>query len=90
MGVKVYIHKTQQQFTEGQSVVDVHGDTVEDCLKTLVRRFPQMKGALFDNKGNLSNTIEIYVNLQNVYPDELTTGVKDGDKIHITILIAGG
>jgi len=90
VGVKVYIHKTQRQFTEGQSVVTVKGNTVGACLEDLIRGFPRMKDMVFDKKGTLMNTIEIFVNLQNVYPNELAETVKDGDEIHLTLLLAGG
>jgi len=37
----------------------------------------------------LARGIEIYVNSKSAYPDELVKQVKDGDNIHITLLLAG-
>jgi hypothetical protein len=34
--------------------------------------------------------VEIYVNLESAYPDELARPVKNGDAISITLTIAGG
>ena len=49
-----------------------------------------MKKALFDKKGKLKNIINIYLNQESTYPEELAKAVKDGDEIHITVILAGG
>jgi len=49
-----------------------------------------MKAILFDRKGRIKNTIEIYVNMESAYPDELKKPVKNGDVIHIALMLAGG
>ena len=90
MAVRVNIHKTHRQFTNGLAVVEVEGRTVGDCLKELVGKFPSMKQALFDKKGRLLNVIEIYVNMASTYPEELAKRVKDGDEIQILVMLAGG
>lgn len=90
MSVKVKIHKTHRQFTDGLEVVEVEGRRVGDCLGDLVRRFPAFKEALFDKKGRLLNVIEIYVNMESTYPEELAKKVQDGDEIHIVVMLAGG
>ena len=36
------------------------------------------------------NIVEVYVNLESAYPDELAKQVKDGDEIHLTYMLAGG
>ena len=90
MSVMVTIHKTHRQFTSGLETVPVNGDTVGDCLNALTERFPQMKTALFDKKNRLKNQIEIYLNMESAYPDELKKMVKPGDEIHITVMLAGG
>jgi molybdopterin converting factor small subunit len=90
VGVRVNIHQTHRQFTDGLEVVEVDGISVGECLHNLVGRYPAMEKALFAEKGKLINTIEIYHNLESAYPDELARPVKDGDDIHITMLLAGG
>jgi len=90
VSVKINIHKTHRQFTNGLNIVEVDGNTVGACLDSLVRKFPGMEKALFNKKGKLANVIEIYLNLKSAYPDELAKPVKDGDDIHITLMIAGG
>ena len=90
MSIRVNIHKTHRQFTDGLDAVEVEGNSVGDCLDDLVRQFPGMGNALFDKKGKLLNAIEIYINLKSAYPNELVKPVKDGDDIHITLMLAGG
>lgn len=90
MTVKINLHKTHRQYTEGSEIVEVNGNTVGDCLAELVRRYPAIEKGLFDNKGNLRNNVEIYVNMESAYPNELTKTVKAGDEIHLTLILTGG
>jgi molybdopterin converting factor small subunit len=90
VGIKVHIHKTHRQFTNGLDIIELEGNTVGDCLKNLVSQFPNMEKEVFDKKGKLRNIIEIYVNLESAYPNELAKSVKDGDDIHVTLMLAGG
>ena len=90
MAVKIRIHTTHRQYTNGLEVVEVNGNTVGDCLNHLVRQFPGMDKALFAKKDKLLNTIEVYVNHATAYPNELAKPVKDGDEIHLVVMLAGG
>jgi len=90
VSIKINIHKTHRQFTNGLDIIEVEGHTVGACLENLMGQFPDMKKVLFNKKGKLMNVIEIYVNQKSAYPDELARQVKDGDNIHITLMIAGG
>lgn len=90
MSIKVNIHKTQRQFTDGLSVVEVKGKIVSECLNNLVKQFPGIKDGIFDKKGNLLNVVEIYINLESAYPDELAKKISDGDDIYLTLKLAGG
>jgi len=90
VSIEAHIHKTHRQFTNGLEVVEVDGNNVGDCLKHLVNQFPGIEKEVFDKNGNLRNIIEIYINLESAYPDELAKPVKDGDEIYITLVLAGG
>ena len=90
MSINISIHRTHRQFTDGLDSVEVQGNNVGDCLEDLIRQFPDMRNALFDKKGKLLNAVEIYINQKSAYPDELVKPVKDGDDIHITLMLAGG
>lgn len=90
MSIKINIHRTHRQFTDGLDTVEVKGNNVGECLHGLIGQFPEMAGALFDRKGKLLNAVEIYINQKSAFPDELKKPVKDGDDIHITLMLAGG
>lgn len=90
MSVKVNIHKTHRTYTDGLEMVEVEGKTVGDCLEHLVQRYPGMKQGLFDKKGRLLNVVEVYVNNESAYPDELARAVKDGDEIQLILMLSGG
>ena len=90
MAVKVHIHTTHRQFTNGQEVVAADGSTVGECLGHLVKQYPGMEKALFAKKDKLLNIVEIYVNHATAYPNELMKPVKDGDDIHLVVMLAGG
>jgi len=90
MGVKINLHQSHRSYADGLEVVETEGGTVGDCLNDLIAQYPGLKEKLFDTKGKLRNTIEIYLNMETTYPDELKKRVKPGDEIYLTILLAGG
>ena len=90
MSVTIHIHKTHRIYTDGSEAVAVEGATVGECLDELVSRYPDLQRVLFEKKGTLSNTMEVYVNFESAYPDELARAVHDGDEIHLTLFLAGG
>jgi molybdopterin converting factor small subunit len=90
MSVQVHIHTTHRQFTNGSEVVAVEGNTVGECLSHLIQEFPGMEKALFAKKDKLLNNIEVYLNHASAYPNELLKPVKDGDDIHLVVMLTGG
>jgi len=90
MSVRINLNSTLVQFTNDQAVAEVNGSTVGECLGELVRQFPRIKPVLFDKSGKLFNYVDVYVNHESSYPEELAKPVRDGDELHITIIIAGG
>ena len=90
MPVRVHIHTTHRQFTNGLEVVSVEGNTVGECLTHLVQQYPGMEKALFAKKDKLLNVVEVFVNDATAYPNELAKPVKDGDEINLLVMLAGG
>ena len=90
MAVKINIHTTHRQFTHGSDVVAVEGNTVGECLNHLIKQFPGMEKALFGKKDKLLNNVEVYLNHVSAYPNELVKPVKDGDEIHLVVMLTGG
>lgn len=90
MNVTINIHKTHRQHTDGNANVATEGATVGECIADLTNQYPDIKPELFDENGRIKRTVEIYLNMESAYPDELAKVVKTGDEIHLTLLLAGG
>ena len=90
MSVKVNVPPFLSHLTDDQKVFEVKGDTVGQCLDHLVEKFPGLREGLFAKDGNLNSVVEIYVNLESSYPEELAKPVKDGDELQIVVMIVGG
>lgn len=74
----------------GLEAVEVSGQTVGECLKSLEEKLPKLRDHLFDRQGRLLNIFGIYLNSGGIYPVSLDTPVKDGDEIVILNFIMGG
>ncbi|MBM4338123.1 MAG: MoaD/ThiS family protein [Deltaproteobacteria bacterium] len=90
MSIKIHIHATHRRFTNGQEAVAVEGNTVGECLNHLIQQYPGMEKAIFSKKDKLHNVIEVYLNHASAHPNELAKPVKDGDEIHLIVMLAGG
>jgi molybdopterin converting factor small subunit len=90
VSITINIHKTHREYTDEQERLEVNGQTIGECIKDLIDQYPGMKKAVFDAKGKLLSQIEIYLNMESAYPDELKKPVRDGDEIHIVVMLAGG
>ena len=90
MSVTMRIHPFLRQFSGGQKIVEVRGNTVGECLDDLETKFPGIKQQLYDKEGKLADLWDVYVNSTSCYPEELATPVKDGDELTIVALIHGG
>ena len=71
-------------------MVPIEGNTVGECLNNLIRQYPGMEKALFTKKNKLQNIVEVFVNHETAYPNELIKPVKDGDEIQLLVMLAGG
>jgi molybdopterin converting factor small subunit len=88
--VKININPFLTHITNNQSAVDVSGNTIGQCLEQLVTRFPELKKWLYKKDGKLSDLVDIYLNGESSFPLELSKPVKDGDELHIIVIISGG
>ncbi len=90
MSIKITIPSYLQSFTNDMEVVEVNGSTVGECLKRLVKQFPGIERMLFGKNGKLLSYVGIYINGEDVYPDELVKPIKGGDEFYILYIIGGG
>ena len=91
MGVRINIPLFLQRLVPNDvKISEVNGNTAGECLRHLVEQFPIIEKELFDKNGKLAPSIDIYVNKESTYPEELSKPVKDGDELDILIIIGGG
>jgi molybdopterin synthase sulfur carrier subunit len=60
-------------------------------LAALGRRYPPLRGRLFNDRGELNRFVNVFLNNEDVrFLQNLETPVKDGDGVAIVPAIAGG
>ena len=90
MSIKVNIPSYLKPYTNDKEVVEVNGNSVNECLNHLVKQFPDMRKMVFAKDGRLLDYVSIYVDGDFAYIDELAKPVKDGDELHLLYIIGGG
>ena len=90
ISIKVNIRPGMQHLTNDRELVEVSGSTVGECLNHLVKQFPDIEEELLDEDGRVLGYVDIYVNGESSYPEELAKPVKDGDELFILQVIGGG
>ena len=90
MSVEVELSSIFGQYTGGRVSMKVAGKTVRECLHDLVRQYPKLKKMLLTKEGDLMSSYDFYVNGQSVYPKDMNTPLKDGDKLNVLYVIHGG
>lgn len=86
----IHIHRVYRIFTEGRETVKVEGSSVGECLNNLVTKYPDIRRVLFATSGDLLKNIDLYVNGESAYPEELEKPVSHEDDIYIHLLLTGG
>lgn len=91
MSIKIKIPEYLQFKTDGESIIDVTGNTLRECVGSLVHRCPALKGEIVDAQGMLLFKWLIFINNKLVIAsDELSDPVKDGDVILLVPMVEGG
>ncbi len=77
-------------YTNGQSSVQVKGDSVSAALSDLTSRHPDLRQHLYED-GKLRSFVNVFLNEEDVrYLDGAETAVSDSDTLMIVPSIAGG
>lgn len=91
MSTKIKIPGYLKDKTDGEAIIDVTGNTLRECLGTLIHFYPALKGEIVDGQGILLLKWLIFINGKLVIAsDELSVPVTDGDVILLTPMVAGG
>lgn len=89
MRVKVRITNSQHYAGVGNDLGEVEGQTVGECLRHIIKRFPDITNELFTEGGKLQLNVCILLNKYSTDPDPLNCPVQSGEEIDIYI-IGGG
>ena len=90
MTVEFNIPQFWQHLTDNVKVAEVDGGTVGECIEELMNRFPQLEDMLLDKDGKLPRLLNVYINKESAFPEELDKPVHEGDELHIMYTLVGG
>jgi sulfur-carrier protein len=91
VAVEVRIPTVFRKFTDGQSTVELEPGTLGDLIGQLETRWPEMKGQIITESGELHRFVNVYVNDEDArYLDKLDTNVSEGDTVSLLPSVAGG
>lgn len=91
MTIEVRIPTVLRKHTEGQATLQATGATIRELIEDLGSRFPEFRGQVVGEDGNLHRFINVYANDEDVrYLDGMDTTVADGDVVSILPAVAGG
>jgi molybdopterin converting factor small subunit len=90
MVVKLHIPQFLHDVTDGAENTDVIGSTVGECLGSFINQFPGTAQRLLDKDGGLLGYVDVYLNGESIYPEEMAKPVADGDELMILLLLTGG
>ena len=65
----------------------LEGSTVAEVLKALEQRYPDIRGWILDEQGQIREHINVFVNKEHGRED---TAVLDSDRLHVLPAISGG
>ncbi|MBC8505820.1 MAG: MoaD/ThiS family protein [Anaerolineales bacterium] len=78
-------------YAEGQTEVNVQGQTVGEALGDLTAQFPELKKHLFSDAGELRAFVNLFLGEEDVrHLEGVDTPLSEDDKLRIIPSIAGG
>jgi molybdopterin synthase sulfur carrier subunit len=80
-----------RRLSDGQVTVDVEAHDVASAITALDQRYPGFRDRLLDEKGELRQFVNLYLNDEDVrLGSGLNAKVAEGDEISIVPAVAGG
>ncbi len=90
MGVKVKLCSIMRQSANWQEIVEIDKYTPKECLKELADKFPDIRKWIYDKNGKVLSRLQLYINDEIIYDDEMTRALKDDDELFFLLSISGG
>jgi sulfur-carrier protein len=86
--VKVRIPTPLRSYTAQAANVEAIGDTVDDVLRDLDRKFPGIRFRVVDEQGNLRQHMRVFIN--DEFVRDLTRIVRATDELTLMQALSGG
>jgi hypothetical protein len=78
------------RFTDYQRAINVDAPTVEAALVKLAGEYTPLRKVLFDREGRVRETQKIFLNGEQLEPDELASSAGEADCVELLLAISGG
>ena len=91
MSVTVRIPTPIRRVTNGEDKITVSGATLRQIIEAMEEKYPGIKARLCDDKGDLRNFVNIYINGEDVrFLSGIDSPLNPGDEVSIIPAVAGG
>ena len=91
MSVRVKIfHAELQRVVGGPGEVRVEGTTVGECLRDLVRQYPEAERVMFASNGELLKRFYVFVNQESMFKAGFDRPVTDKDELLLVVRATAG
>jgi molybdopterin converting factor small subunit len=78
-------------YSDGNSEIEVHGETVAEAMNQLIGLYPTLKPHLYNGVGELRPFVNLFLNEDNIKDLQgLDTRIKEADRLMLIPSIAGG
>jgi len=88
MSIEFKVSPDLYHYTNNQQLAEVDGNTVDECLDHLTKKFPDLKTVIYTEDGKLADFVVVYVKGEDSEPWDLFRPVKDGDTLRL--VLSGG
>ena len=85
MSTEIVIPQILQHLTEDREIVEVDGVTMRECLDNLIELYPETRWFC----GDLPSVL-VLLNREIVLSEDMHKNIKEGDKIDLVVMVAGG
>ncbi len=91
MTITIKVPALWRSLSGGCSHIPLEANTVAEALDELVRQYPQLESRLFNERREVNEALNLFVNQEHVrYRGGLTAPLKDGDEVYIVQVFSGG
>ncbi|MEH6824589.1 MAG: ubiquitin-like small modifier protein 1 [Motiliproteus sp.] len=91
MQATIKIPSPLRRFSDNQPQLSVQATTVGEALEQLCNHYPELRLQLLDEKGEMRNFVNIYLNREDIRSHQgLATSLSETSELRIVPAIAGG